>query len=206
MRIQTCISSSSRQLLVFFVAYVASCARIFVPLRQSKVNYVKHVLLLSGANQKVVRLYVSVQKPALMHKFYPLEHLDGKHKHSLQGELVAAILAQIFQTWTQQVHYEHVPVADNPKEVHLRNSNLPIKHLIQLRFVIELGKLGFGTLKLNCNIRTATHIACLVDFAKSARANLFNHLVFFINYDVYLLQWLAACRSQLISCFLCHGC
>lgn len=82
MRIQTCISGCPRQLLVFFVTYVASCARIFVPLGQTEVNYVKHVLLFARANQEVVRFYVSVQKTALMHKFYPLEHLDGKHKDS----------------------------------------------------------------------------------------------------------------------------
>ena len=206
MRIQTRITGRSSQLLVLLVAYVASCARIFVPFGQAEINYVKHVLLFAHANQKVVRLYVSVQKTALMHKFYPLEHLDGKHEDRFKGEFVATILAQIFQAWPQKVHYKDVPVADYSKEVHLRNANLPIKHFVQFRFVVELRKLGFGTLKFYGNVGTALHIACLVDFAKRARANLFNHLVFFINYHVYLLQWLAACGSLLISCcFLCHG-
>ena len=50
---------------------------IFVPLCQTKVNYVDDVLLLAEADQKVVRLNITMNKAVQVDELYALEHLDG---------------------------------------------------------------------------------------------------------------------------------
>jgi hypothetical protein len=97
MRIQTSIAGRPRQLLIVLERDVTASPRIFVALCQPKVNYVDNVLLFAEADQKVVRLYVAMNKAVQMDKLYPLKHLDGQHEHSLQRETTPAVLVEVFE-------------------------------------------------------------------------------------------------------------
>ena len=95
MRIQTCISSRARQLLVILVADVASCTRVFVPLGQSEVDYVDYVLVVAHSYQEVVRLDVPMEEAALVNELDALQHLDGEHKDGFKTELASTVLIEV---------------------------------------------------------------------------------------------------------------
>ena len=97
MRIETGISSRTRQLLIVLEWNVTAIPWVLVPLGQSKVNYVDDVLLFAQANQEVVGLYVSMQESALVDELNALDHLDRQHQDRLVRELSATVLIEIFQ-------------------------------------------------------------------------------------------------------------
>lgn len=76
---------------------MSSSSRVFVSLCETKINEVNNVLLFTQPDQKVIRFYVSMQKPVLMDKLNTLQHLDGKHEHSFVRKLLATVFVEIFE-------------------------------------------------------------------------------------------------------------
>lgn len=67
------------------------------PFGKTKVNHIDIVLLLTNANQEVVRLDVSVKEVATVDKLNSLEHLVSKHEYSLEGKLAFTVVKQVFK-------------------------------------------------------------------------------------------------------------
>lgn len=97
MGIQARISGCSRKLFVVFVGNMSSSPRVFVSLCKTEINEVNNMLLFTQPDQKVIRFYVSMQKPVLMDKLYALQHLDGKHEHSFVRKLLTTVFVEIFE-------------------------------------------------------------------------------------------------------------
>jgi len=62
MRIDAGVSCSARQVLVLAVRYMLVCFRVAVLLCQSEVDDVHKVTLLAETHQKIVRLYITMDK------------------------------------------------------------------------------------------------------------------------------------------------
>ena len=60
---------------------MAARSWVFIPLGETEVNYVNHMLLLLNADQKVVWFYISVQETILVDKLNSLQHLYGEHQN-----------------------------------------------------------------------------------------------------------------------------
>ena len=76
MSVEAGVASSPCQLLIVLVRDVSTSSGVFIPLGQSKVNYIDNVLLLSKTDQEIVRFDISMKETILMNKFNTLEHLD----------------------------------------------------------------------------------------------------------------------------------
>ena len=91
-RIETSIASCACQLLIVLERDVAARPRIFVPLRQAKIDYVDNMLLFSKADQKVIWFDVTMNKAIQMDKLYPLKHLNSQHQYRLERKATTAVL------------------------------------------------------------------------------------------------------------------
>ena len=70
-------------------------ARIFVPLGQPIIDQVNVVLSLANTNQKIVWLYVAMEKSARMNILDALDHLVGEHQDCMQRKATMTIVKQI---------------------------------------------------------------------------------------------------------------
>jgi len=100
------------------------------------------VLSLSCANQKVVRLDISVQIKPGVHVLHPLDELVRQHEHSFQGELTIALLKQFFKTRSQFVHHHAIAFLVLPKPIDFGNANSVTKDLVHFVFVNQLRLVG----------------------------------------------------------------
>lgn len=107
------------------------------------------MLLLPDADQKVVWFDIPVEEAALMDELDSLEHLNSKHKDSLEAKLAPTILVKVLKRRPKQIHDEHIEVSNLAVIVHLRHADSPIKDLVQLGLVVELWELRLGRFKLN---------------------------------------------------------
>jgi hypothetical protein len=70
--------------------------RALVTLCQTEVNNVDGILsVFVASNQKVVRFDVSVNDSLLMNNLDSLDHLHGDVQHTLEVELLSALLEQV---------------------------------------------------------------------------------------------------------------
>lgn len=150
--IQTSVPSRPCQLLIVLVADVSASPRVFVALGEPEVDDVNDVLLRGQSDQKVVRLYVTVEEPALVNKLNALQHLDRKHQDCLQRKLASTVLVQIFERRAKEVHHEHIVVSILAVVVHLGDADGPVEDLVELRLVVQLRKLSLGRLNLHCEL------------------------------------------------------
>ena len=60
--------------------------------------------LSSQANQKVLRLYISVYESVFVYSRESPDQLGHDHTRSLQRELFTTVVEQIFKWWTQEIH------------------------------------------------------------------------------------------------------
>ena len=101
MRIDRRVTCCAGQVLVVSIFDVISALGVSVPLGQSEIDDIDDVLLAADADQKVVRLDVSMNKVSRVHELYPLQELFSQHQHRFQGELALAVVKQIFERGTQ---------------------------------------------------------------------------------------------------------
>jgi hypothetical protein len=94
------------------------------------------MLLLAHADQKVVRLYIAMQKSLLVHVFNALQHLNADHQNCLEGELPTAILKEVLDRRTKQIHHKHIVVPFKAVMVNFRDANRSIKLPVEFCFVV----------------------------------------------------------------------
>jgi hypothetical protein len=72
--------------------------RILVALGETEIDDEDVVLVLVvSSNQKVIRLNISMDYPLFVDLLNSLNHLDGDAENSLEVELAAALLEEIFE-------------------------------------------------------------------------------------------------------------
>ncbi len=74
------IAGRACQILAITIRNMLTRLRVSEALGQAKVDHIHIVLLLSNADQEVVRFDVSVQEVARVHKLYPLQLLHSKKR------------------------------------------------------------------------------------------------------------------------------
>ena len=122
-RVDTGIPCRPRQVLVFPVRNMLMCPTVSVFLRQSKVNYVDKVSLLTEAHEKVIWLYIAMNKVLTMDVFNPIDQLIGKKQHCLQLEFPSAKVEQIFKAGSQELHNHDIVFSFGASPFHDRYSN-----------------------------------------------------------------------------------
>jgi hypothetical protein len=69
------------------------------------------VRVLAGADEEVIGFDVPVQDVFLMQQLNAVHHLFAHLQHCFEGETFSAIVEQIFQTLSEQVHEHDVVLA-----------------------------------------------------------------------------------------------
>merc|ERR1712166_500181 len=110
------------------------------------------MLHLANADQKVIRLDISVQEMARVNEFDSLKHLISQHEDGLQGELAFAVVEQVFERGAQQVNNHDVVVSLNAEPVHIRHTNSTLQDTVELGLVEQLRMLGADGFQLDGNL------------------------------------------------------
>jgi hypothetical protein len=94
------------------------------------------VLMFAFPYQEVVGLDVPVQKALLVDVLNTLQHLNGYHQHSFQGEFATTVDEQLLERRSKQVHDEHVAAMFGYKFMNAWNANRAVEDSVQFRLVI----------------------------------------------------------------------
>lgn len=84
---------------------------VSVLLGQSKVNEEQLITVTSYSHQKVIGLYVAMDKVLVVDKLNAANHLVSQHQNRLHCESSRTEIEQIFQAGPQQIHNKHVVIA-----------------------------------------------------------------------------------------------
>ena len=98
------ISGRARKRLVISVWNMLARLGILVALAQTKVDQVDRALFVADAHQEIVRLHIAMDEVVRVHELEAADHLLGQHAHGLQSELTTAVLEQIFERMSEQLH------------------------------------------------------------------------------------------------------
>jgi len=78
-------------------------------LGETKIDNVDGVFgLIVTTNEEVVRFDITVDNALFVDNFDPLDHLNGDVQDSLEVEFATALLEQVFERLSEQVHYHNV--------------------------------------------------------------------------------------------------
>jgi len=130
--VDTHVPSSTAQTLSFSVWNVLFCLWITVLLRHPEINHMYSVgaLCAWAADEKVVRLYVTVDKVFLMYSLYTREHLSGSHAHRLDRKLPSTHIKKIFQTRPQEIDDKDIVQALLAEMVYLWNAGASCQNTV----------------------------------------------------------------------------
>ena len=127
-------------------------------LGQSKINHVDLIATLANAHQKVVRLDVTVDERLCMNVLDTGDQLVGQQKHGLQGEFAVAEVEKILKTRAEEIENHGVVVTFSTEPTDKRDAHTSSERLVDTSFILELGVLGFNTLKLDRNLLTGDDV------------------------------------------------
>lgn len=150
-----------------------------VLLGEAEVDEVEPLRPGARAHQKVVGLDIAMQELPLMHKLNPLDHLDGDLEHALQVHPPAALVEDILEGGSQQIHHQHVHVALGAAVVGSRDAVVDfvvaVEEVYQLGLVEQLRVLGRHRLAFHGHLRVSLQVQREEDLAEGAGAQfLFN--------------------------------
>jgi hypothetical protein len=74
-------------------------------------------------HKEIIRLYITVKKPLLMHVLNPINHLISKHEHSLQRELSAAVVEQVLKARPKKIDHHDIILPLNTKPLQVWNAS-----------------------------------------------------------------------------------
>jgi hypothetical protein len=92
----------------------------------------------ADAHQKVIWLYIAVNKIFIVNKFDAAYHLIGQHEHGLHGEAPRAKIEQVLETRAEQVHDEYVVVFFLAVPANVRYAHAALQNFVQFTFVKQL--------------------------------------------------------------------
>ena len=84
------------------------------------------------------------------------------HAHCLQGEAPVAVVEQVFQTRSQQLHHHHVEITLHAIIIHGRNANSALQLTIHLVLKTQLRTFGVYGFQFDCHLFAySVTIACM---------------------------------------------
>lgn len=110
MRVYRRVSSRSCQVFVVLVRNVRSISCL-VLLCQPEIYHENYAWFLLFPYQKIVRLYVSMQKPLVMNVLDSLQNLQTDHYRCLNRKRLSVLLEQRLQRIPQWFHHHYVFLA-----------------------------------------------------------------------------------------------
>lgn len=110
MRVYRRVSSRSCQVFVVLVRNVRSISCL-VLLCQPEIYHENYARFLLFPYQKIVRLYVSMQKPLVMNVLDSLQNLQTDHYRCLNRKRLSVLLEQRLQRIPQWFHHHYVFLA-----------------------------------------------------------------------------------------------
>jgi len=180
--VDTRVARSPRQCLIFSVGNVLVGLGVAVLLGQSVVNDVHMVPLLASSHQEIVRLDVAMQKILGVEILDTRDHLIRKHEDSLQAELAATEIEQVFQTWAEQIDHHDIVIAFHSVPSNTWDADgvaSTVQNLVQPRFVQQLWVACLDRLQLDGHGIAVLDVCSLIDVSKRAAANLAANSIFF---------------------------
>ena len=102
---------------------------------KAKIRHINNIPLLPGTHQKVLRFDISMDDVLGMDVFETTNELVGQHQNRLKGELAAAKVEKVLQTWPQEVKNHTIVFAFRIMKVYTWNSGAASKLTIALDFI-----------------------------------------------------------------------
>ena len=149
MSIDTCITSSTSQVLILAVRDVEVSLRVTVFLGQAEVNNVDLISTLPNAHEKVIGFDVTVNKGFGVDVLDTRYKLISEEQHCLQGEFSVAEIEQILQTWSKQIKDHRVVITFSSKPADEGDTDTTSKGFVNTSLIFELRVLGLNALELN---------------------------------------------------------
>jgi len=111
---------------------------VSVAFGQAKVNQIDDASFISKPHKEIVRLHISVDEVVVMHGFEARNHLICYHAHTFQCQLASAVLEQVFQAVSEQLHDQRAVISFDSEPVHFWDACAALQHFVQFRFILEL--------------------------------------------------------------------
>ena len=85
-----------------------------------------YVLFFAMADQKVIRLHITMDEVIIVQEFQPLNHLISNHQSGLDCEFTLAKIKCVLETWAKKIHDHSVVITFHSEPVNRRYSSLTI--------------------------------------------------------------------------------
>ena len=103
---------------------------------EAKVDHVNNILLLAVADEEIIGLHIPMDEMIIMEELEPLDHLVGQHESRLDRELALAVVEQVLETGSEQVHDHRIVVSFHAKPVNSRDASYKYNFINYLRRLI----------------------------------------------------------------------
>lgn len=123
MSIDTSITRSAGQILVFSVGDMEVRLRVAILLSKAEINDVDLISTLSNAHEEVIGFDITMDERFGVNVLDTRDELIGKEEHRLERELPVAEVEEILQTWSEQIKDHGIVVAFGTKPTDKWNSN-----------------------------------------------------------------------------------
>lgn len=158
MGVDTGITGSTSQVLIFTVRDVEVSLRVAVLLGETKVDHIDLVSTLANSHEEVVGLDITVDEGLGMDVLDAGDELVSQEEDSLQRKFTVAEVEQILQGRTKKVDNHGIVVTFGTEPADERNANTTSKGLVDTGFVFKLRVFGLDALELNGNLLTGDDV------------------------------------------------
>ena len=138
----TCLRDILDHLKMVCLRNVSLRERIAVSFAQTEIDDVDDVRLLSQTDHKVVGFHVAMNVVLAVEILQSENQFLRNHAHCLQGEAPVAVVKQVLQTRSQQLHHHHVEITLHAIIVHGRNTHSALQLTIHLVLKTQLRTFG----------------------------------------------------------------
>ena len=176
------VTGSTGQILVLPVGNVKMGLRISVLFGKTEINHIDLVAALPDSHQKVVRLYIAMDKVAgvdVLNARYLLEQstsevcmlvggfityqLISEQQDRLESKFTVAKVEKVFEGRTKKVDDHCIVVTFGAEPPDKRDADATSKRFVDLGLIFELGVLGFDRLELDGNFFAGDDVDSKVD-------------------------------------------
>jgi len=182
------VTSSTSQVLTLLVGDVLMSLGVTVLLGETKVDDVDVVTTLASAHQEVVGLDIAMEEVLGVDVFNTGDHLVSKHEGSLEGELAAAEVEEIFERRSEEINDHDVVVTFNTIPPDVGNTHAAttrVEDLVETCFVQELRVASLDGFELDGNGFTSLDVGTTVDITEGTGTDLLTNAEFVTNTKIH---------------------
>ena len=126
---KTSLNAPGSAAKAFVLAETDVSAQLLLPIVfcESEINSIDARCFVFGADQKVVRLDVAVQKVLRVDVFNSRNKHFSQLHHSLDTKLSPAVIEKVFKGWAKQVHDHDIEITFHAIVLHRRNAEAAVQ-------------------------------------------------------------------------------